>query len=591
MKNYKKITALLLCGCMAASMTACGSGSGGSSAKASDDTSYTMWIYSGADASYYTEYSENPALQYALSKTWGKDNKTLAFDFWVPAAGTAADNYSTMIGSGDLPDVMDASISDPPAQMYEAGYVMDLTDLIQENMPNYMAFVEEHPELHSIFYDTVDGEDRMLRVVSGYDDYDYYFSGMEYRRDWIVKYGKNPETGEAFTGGYTDPEDADSWEDDVVFPSGGSDPVYISDWEWMFEIFQTAMEAEGIEDGYCTSMYYPGFTWSGGLCSSFGGSVVMWYKAEDGSVQFGADQDSYRAYLECLNTWYANGWLDQSFNERTSDAHYSIDDTTVRQGKVGMWCGMQSQLGGRMDAGDGGYTDGICVYGCAWPINDVYGTEETQNVEPRCVSGTGLTGTAFYVTTKAEGKDIASLLSFFDYFYSEEGALLHTLGLSAEQQKEMDSQVYKDNGLEDGAYTVSDDGTYVMSDTLVNDGGGLATAAAVTKLPGMTLIKNVDRGYADTYKNSLESWIKYKNTGFYQGSAVTNNMTQEETTEITKIQTKVLEFLTTRSVQMIKGETDPYSDSDWSDWCKMLAKYNYQRVIEIAQPYVDKYTF
>ena len=25
-----------------------------------------------------------------------------------------------------------------------------------------------------------------------------------YRRDWIVKYGTNPVTGEAFTGGYTD---------------------------------------------------------------------------------------------------------------------------------------------------------------------------------------------------------------------------------------------------------------------------------------------------------------------------------------------------------------------------------------------------
>ena len=76
-----------------------------------------------------------------------------------------------------------------------------------------------------------------------------------------------------------------------------------------------------------------------------------------------------------MNTWYQNGWLDSEFNERTSDIFYSIDDTSVRQGKVGMWIGVQSQLGGRMDMGEG-YTEGICVFGSAYPINDIYGTEE-----------------------------------------------------------------------------------------------------------------------------------------------------------------------------------------------------------------------
>lgn len=586
MRKRKRAAAFVLAAGLALTATGCGSGG-----KAGDDTSFTMWIYSGADASYYTTYEENPAVQYALSKTWGEEEKTLDIEFWVPPAGTATDNYATMINSGDLPDVMDLSVADPVANMYEAGYVMDLTELIPQYMPNYMAFVEAHPELHSDIYTEVDGEEKLLYISSFRDDYDYYFSGMQYRRDWLVKYGTNPETGEAFTGGYTDADDVDSWEDDVVFPSGGTDPVYISDWEWMFGIFETAMEAEGITDSYCISMYYPGFTWSGGLCSSFGGSVPMWYKAEDGSVQFGADQEGFRAYLQCLNTWYANGWLDQAFDEKTSDAHYAIDDVAVRQGKVAMWWGMQSQLGGRMDAHDGGYTEGICSFGCAWPINDVYGSEEAKYVEPRCVPGTSLRDTGFAVTTTAEGKDVAALLTFFDYFYSEEGALLKSLGLSAEQVAETGNQFYQENGLGDGAYSVGEDGRYVLSDTLQQDGGGLAVAAAATKLPGMTLIQNVDKGYAESYEKSMKSWIQYPNTGFYQGSSVTNNMTTEETTEITKVQTKILEFLTTRSVQMIQGTTDPYSDADWNDWCTMLGKYNYQKVIEIAQPYVDKYTF
>ena len=78
---------------------------------ASEDTTFSWWLYSGPDASYYTEYTENPAIQYTLDKTWGEENKTLSFEFWQPASGTARDNYTTMIASGDLPDIIDAVVS------------------------------------------------------------------------------------------------------------------------------------------------------------------------------------------------------------------------------------------------------------------------------------------------------------------------------------------------------------------------------------------------------------------------------------------------------------------------------------------------
>ncbi len=469
-KTFKRVLGAVLGGTMAMSLLA-GCGGGGGVGGDADET-YTMWIYSGQDSAYYLDYEENPALQYALQKTYGPDEKTLAIDFWVPPSGSAADNYSTMIGSGDLPDVIDASIADAPTVMYETGQVMDLTELIPEYMPNYMKYLEEHPEIAHKAYVDIDGEEKMLFIRSFEEDYGYNFCGVEYRRDWIAKYGTNPETGAAFTGEFTDESDPDSWVDDVVFPSGGSDPLYISDWEWMFEIFDKAMEAEGITDGYCLSIYYPGFTWNGNFTSCFGGGSPLWYKDLDGNVTFGADSPQFRAYLECLNTWYSNGWIDPSFNQRTSDAHYSIDDTTTRQGKVGLWVGLESQLGRRMDVGASEYTEGICSYGAPWPINDVYGDASCQNVEPNAVDHTSLAGTVWYVTSAAEGKDLGTLLSFFDYFYSEEGAVLKTLGLSKEQVEETQNQVYLDNGLENGAYSVKEDGTYLLDEMLQKDSGG-----------------------------------------------------------------------------------------------------------------------
>lgn len=584
----KRKTGLLLGICMALSVTACGN-SGGDTPGA--DNVYSMWIYSGADSSYYTDYRENPAIQYALSKTWGPEDKKIELNFWVPPGGSATDNYSTMITSGDYADVIDGSVAGAPLDMYGNGIIMELTDLVEENMPNYMAYLESHPSIRSDVYYEVDGEEKILAIVSANDDYPYYFNGPQYRRDWIVKYGKNPVTGEGFTGGYSDPLDIDSWEDNVVFPSGGSDPVYISDWEWMFEIFTVAMEDLGITDSYCISVYYPGFTWNGGLSSCFGGGCPLWYAPEeDNQVQFGGVSDQFRAYLQCLRTWYDNGWLDKKFNERTSDMFYQIDSAGVRQGKVGMWIGEMSTLGGRMDVGDE-LTSGICSYGCSWPINDIYGDASCQNIPPDCITTSGLRGTTYYISTKAAEKDVVSLLSLFDYFYGEEGSLLRTFGLNQQQQEEMQNQLYKDYGLEEGAYYIAEDGRFTRNEVLVNDGGNLKDAVRAEKVPGILRVANVDQGYEPTYEHSLENWIAYPNKAFFNGSSVTNNMPTDVSNEIGGYQTKILEYLTQNTVDFIKGSKDPFDDGDWDVWCQMLAKYNYQKVSDLVQPYVDRYSF
>ena len=584
-KMTKRIVGAALCGAMATGLLAgCGGGGGSSS-----DTSFTMWIYSGADSQYYTDYKDNPVVQYITSKTWGEEDKKVDLTFWVPASGTATDSYSTMMGSGDYPDILDTSIADAPKIMYEEGIIMDLTDYVNEYMPNYKKFLEENPTVALYATDYIDGEPRYLRILAGHDDYPYTYCGYQYRRDWIVKYGTNPQTGEPFSGGYTDPEDPDSWEDDVVFPSGGTDPVYISDWEWMFEIFEKAYEDLGIDDSYCISVYYPGYSWTGDLVSCFGGGNFAFYEDADGKVQYGPVQDSARAYLECMNTWYENGWLDPNFNERTSDMFYAIDDSSVRQGKVGMWCGMQAQLGGRMDAGDE-YTSGIYVAGCALPINDLYGTDACKNVEPDCImTGTGLNGTGYAITTAAEDKDIATLLTMIDYLYSDEGALMATLGLNPEQMEEIGTTFYSDNGVPDGMYSVKDDGTYLIADAVRQDSGGLRTAGNLDKMPHKNLVKDVDEGYAETYEHSMELWIKYPNKAQIQGTPVTNNMTQEDISEMDDARARLLEYTDINTVDFIKGVKDINDDAEWESWCKALAKYDYESVLEIVQPYADEY--
>lgn len=591
-KTFVKIISMLLLVTMMLSLTACGNNGGSNTA--GSDTSYTMWIYSGADFAYYSDYAENPVFQYTKGMGWGEEGKAIDIEFWVPPAGTQNDNYATMIGSGDLPDIIDGCISDPAPAMYEEGIIIELTEYIDQYMPNYKSWLEKYPAVAKSITFNVDGKDRIFSIIGFNEDVPYQFQGTQYRRDWIVKYGTNPTTGAAFTGGYEDPNDVDSWKDDVVFPSGGTDPVYISDWEWMFEIFAKALEAEGITDGYATSIYYPGFTWNGGLCSCFGGGTVMWSAdPETDECRFGGDSSHMRAYLTCLNNWYEKGWLDKHFNERTADIFYDIDSVTVRQGKVGLWVGQTSQLGGRMDLNDGGYTEGIYVAGCALPINDIYGTDADKFVEPDCIFGSSISGTSYLLTTTLaeSGKDIPTLLSYIDYFYSEEGALIKTMGLNAEQAAELGSGQYESWGLSNGSYHATDDGRYVWDDVIVNDTGALKGAVQFMRFPGVTLVGSVDEGYHPNYEKSLQLWLKYPNTSFFQGTAVTNNMTVEDTTTISNSQSRILDFMTINAPDFIKGKKDIENDEDWNYWCTMLKKYNYQKVSDICQKYLDLYDF
>lgn len=174
MKKIQKAVTALLCGGLMASVAACGDSAGGS---AGADTSYTMWIYSGEDASYYTDYKENPVLQYVMGKKWGAEEKSVDIEFWTPPAGSESDNYSTMMTSGDYPDILDGAISDSPKNMYEDGIILDLTAYVEQYMPNYKAYLDAHPDVKANVTVDVDGEAKILSIRSAYDGYPYQFCG------------------------------------------------------------------------------------------------------------------------------------------------------------------------------------------------------------------------------------------------------------------------------------------------------------------------------------------------------------------------------------------------------------------------------
>ena len=561
--------------------------------------SYTWWLSQGEDSSYYADYTDNPVVEYLLSRTYkgeGSKETKINLEFQIPATGTASNNLITTLSTGDYADVVDFSLYNGSiVDLYNEGIVQDLTPYVEKYMPNYLAFLEKHPDLKATATNVIDGEKKFVQIYFYKNTIADQWCGYMYRRDWIVKYGENPKDGSEFSGRYTVKNtdgtyDMTSWVDNVVFPSGGSDPINLSDWEWMLDIFKTAIEDQGIKDGYCMSLDYAGYNSMGELLSAFGGGGGHWYRNNQGKFEFGLTSDDFRLYLQTMNLWYKNGWIDTAFPEHSSDMFYKIDDVKVRQGKVGLWLGIQSELIGKIATADG-FAKDMVVFAARMPINDKYGTEAQMNVQPYTFYQQGLEGTGTIITDKAAKKDMVALCSFVDSRFAETpDNMLIGYGLNQQQYEVMKPELYTKNGLTQGAYTVTEnaEGIYEVqyADALLKD-TALQKACTLNRF-GIGLgglpegYKEVNKTETKTLRHNINEWSAYPNTGYLYGS-FTAQLSVENAVAVSKISTNITEFASKNVPSFIQGTKDPNNDADWNAFLKAIAKYKPEEATQIYQ--------
>ena len=572
----KRAAAAGLAAAMMLGMTACGSTSAGSSEGKSTD--FTFLLSASINSFYYLDYDDNPIMKYWTAKEWDVDGdkRTITIDFSTLPTGSEQDTMNTLMATGEYSDVICMDYcTETAASLYDQGIALDLTEYVDQYMPNYKAWMEAHPEIADGMYNVVDGEQKILQLYQVGDTVRPPFTGWVYRRDWIVKYGTNPETGEAFTGGYTDDSNSE-WKDDVVFPSGGSDPIYISDWEWMFEIFEKALKAEGISDGYAFQINYAGDDTMGDLTSTFIDGNSYYYLDEDGVCQFGGESDGYRAYIECLTDWYEKGWVNQNFEENAQDVMFwKVDTPVVYAGKAGMWYGARATLGNGLATGEDDYTKGICTYAAPYPINDVYGDDDAKGNEPTSFYSYDILNSAFVVTDKAADKDIAALLTAIDYLYSDEGGLLMSRGFSKEQYEETQDEFYTEWGLEDGAYSYQDmDGEeYIVLNPRFNEEDNLSNAADGEAVAGMLINDHVDIGLDAVGRRGVELWSMYEKTSAV-GSWISGQMSADDASETSLNTTNIRTYISQEVPNFITGRKDITSDADWEAFCQGLSDYD-----------------
>lgn len=548
-----------------------------------ESLTFTWLLDDGVESIYYESYNDNPAAKYWQDMEWDADGdgtgKKISITFNTPPAGTQSDNFNTLLGTGEYPEIMAMSYSSQNVQsLYEDNIVLDLTEYVEQYMPNYKAWMEAHPDKAASM--TNDGKYLMLYTVA--DVPEDPWGGFMYRRDWLVKYGTNPESGAAFTGGWND--DRTEWTDDVVFPSGGSDPVYISDWEWMLGIFEDALEAEGITDGYAFQLSSQGFLGTGDLNSGFGAPMGN-YISEDGTIKSGVASESARAYMQCMNHWYEEGWINTNFEENVNDVFFMVDTAATYSGKVGCWYGLLSQIGSAM-AGEG--TEDICVYGAAQPINDIYGSDACKGVTPNCFSQTDIVSSGICITDKAKDKDLATLCTAIDYLYSLEGGLLRTYGFSDEQQATVQDAFYNDNGFDNGVYTVSEEnGETIYHIDPNRDMNNMAVPLNCVRLVGISINDNADWGRDAVTQHSVDEMKKYQATAAVN-STITNQMNADQSADVATINSNLTTYMAQAVPNFIIGRTDIDDDAAWQEYCDDVAEYNVDKWVGYLNEIIDK---
>lgn len=595
----KKLVACLLAVTMlvgaTTALTACGGGG--------DAHTYEVWISSSEDPQFYSTYDDNCAVKYWNSlKFEGENGKetNVNFTFVSAAIGTASTEFDKLIGTGDYFDIMDmAQGSYTAAQLYEDGIVLDLTPYIEEQncMPNYLKYLEENPTYAKTAKTIVNGEEKYLQIYAYSDDINGW-GGFQYRRDWLAKYAKNPSTGAAFTGGFTD----GVWSDNVMFPSwynedlkaaylkidptwDGTVPVFISDWEFMLEAFATAIKTESRSTGYPMSIYYPGYIETGDLVCAFGGGGQAWY-IDGQTIKYGGTSDNFKTYLECMNKWYENGWLDKQFEER-KDIYYAVDTVNITNGNVGLFYSDESTTLNKLSKVNGSY-----VLSARQPINDKYGSGEKGGAKfvpgineftPMCFYQNTKESNSIVLTDKMKGKDIVACLHAIDHLYEREGgSRLVYAGLTKEQYDTIAQKgdMYDKYGIaEKGSYVVldtpSDEGYKYRFTDAIGTNDTLKNASSLNRFVGLRDI-NCDMWRNDEYRMIHKEWNIYE----AKGQILTSFRNQLDSAAADLYNDNLSSIRNKSNLEIwkfIKGEAD-LNSSAWSDFVKAINRYNVNNI-------------
>ena len=411
MKNAKKLVALLLSLALVLSLGACGGNGESSTSSEASPSSTTEESGAAAESgdesqaetaetgefqlpivdepttlSYFVADDSNAAI---MTTDWN-DNEFyqemerrtgVHLEFEMVSSADYQTNFNLMIASGNLADMIyvgasyyaegvDAAIDD--------GYFLDLTDLVDEYMPNY-----ERIRTSDVQYELLSTTDsgRLGAVYELRQSKQGPWLGLWIRQDWL---------------------------DDL----GLDTPVTFDDYHEVLTAFKNEKGA--------TAPLILNFSGSDGEFGTMSGGLNVlnsWQLDETGKVNFGPYMDAWKEYVTIMHQWYTEGLIDPDFmatDERTADM------AKVVTGASGVFAALYTMPSVYEAASEDPNMN-------LAPVNPpVMNEGDEGHIRLRDSYTSGNTA----ISADSENWEVA--LRWLDYLYTEEGALLANYGVEGD---------------------------------------------------------------------------------------------------------------------------------------------------------------
>lgn len=476
MKNAKKLVALLLVLAMVLSLGACGNNASNDSSTSSQTSTSDSGDSSTAEEGDTAEPGEFklPIVDEPVTLTYFNADDTNAaiitndwndnefyqemerrtgvhLDFETVSSADYQTNFNLMIASGKLADLIyvgasyyaegvDAAIDD--------GYFLDLTDKVEEYMPNYNAI-----RTSDIQYELLSTTDsgRLGAVYELRQSKQGPWLGLWIRQDWL---------------------------DDL----GLDTPVTFDDYHEVLTAFK--------EEKGATAPLILNWSGSDGEFGTMSGGLNVlnsWQLDETGKVNFGPYMDAWKEYVTIMHQWYEEGLIDPDFmatDERTADM------AKVVTGASGLFAALYT-MPSVYEASSEDTNMNLA------PVNPPVKNEGDEiHIRLRDSYTSGNTA----ISADCENWEVA--LRWLDYLYTEEGALLANYGV------EGDTFEFDENG--DPVYTdkiVNNENGWTMTQTMASylcPSAGIANWSDWTReLAG---VPEKDQACYDVWSEADDTW-------------------------------------------------------------------------------------
>jgi putative aldouronate transport system substrate-binding protein len=330
---------------------------------------YYFWLH-GAALQFVTSNEENLAWQ-EIEKNTG-----INIEWTHPVIGQEAEQFSTMIASQDLPDLLG------DANRYPGGFLkgeadgayIDLTDLIPQYAPDYYSIVTANDEIKRQFAQ----EDGRFIHFEGVRPVDLEpappWCRISLRSDWLEEFG-------------------------MEIP-------------WTYDELAAYFEKVKTEKGVTPFSYFPVDHWMNEILTG-GYDVKPDFMVWDNKITHGKIQEGWRDYLVMMADWYAKGYISPDFSTPYDE---SRDYGLLSSGQLGMAVGSTDVLYNFVNSANGSFE--------ASPLP--YPRKTRDQVIHTAPRSNYTQGWETCVSSQSENPELA--VKFMNYLFTDEGSHLLNYG-------------------------------------------------------------------------------------------------------------------------------------------------------------------